>query len=243
MAVRHRRLGQQRARRQAGLIAEEVRFARARIRATLREVGRRAGVSPETVRRIELGDASVEMSTLCAVAEAVGVDVVVKGYPASGFLMRDSGQLTIARMVCAIAHPAWHTELEVPAGDHGQAIDIGFFGSSEIIATEIDRLLLDWQEPHRRNVRKRDYLSARHQRPVRLVMVTEDTPRNRRAVEPHMDLIRAVLPAGSREILGALRAGQPLGRDGLLWIRPSRPPVPASRRLVTVGHSTASGAA
>ena len=28
----------------------------------------------------------------------------------------------------------------------------GFFGSSEIIATEIDRVLVDLQEAHRRNV-------------------------------------------------------------------------------------------
>ncbi len=200
-------------------------------------------MSPESVRRIERGDPAAELSTLCAVAEAVGVDVVIKGYPSSGFSMRDSGQLAIARMVCAIAHPGWHTELEVPAGDHGEAVDIGFFGSSEIIATEIDRLLLDWQEPHRRNVRKRAYLSARHQRPVRLVMVTEDTPRSRRAVEPHMDLIRAVLPAGSREILGALRAGHPLGRDGLLWIRPSRPLAPASPGSITERQVRAPGAA
>jgi len=242
MAARHRHLGQRRAKRQATLIGGEVRLARARVRASLRDVARRAGVSPESVRRVEHGDPSIELSTLCAVAEAVWVDVVIKGYPSAGVSLRDSGQLTIARMVCALAHPAWQPQLEVPAGDHGEAIDIGFFGSSEIIATEIDRVLLDLQEPHRRNVRKREYLAARHQRPVRLVMVTEDTPRNRRAIEPHRELLRTILPAGSREILGALRFGRPLGRDGLLWVRPSRPPAPASSSSVALRQNGVPGA-
>ena len=63
------------------------------------------------------------------------------------------------------------------AGDHGEAIDVGLFGAREILAIEIDRLILDWQKQHRRNTLKRDYLAARHRRPVRLVMAIEDTAR------------------------------------------------------------------
>jgi transcriptional regulator with XRE-family HTH domain len=197
-------------------------MARAGLCFSLREVARRAGVSPESVRRVEQGDPSVQLDTLCAVAEAVGIDVVVTGYPATGISLRDAGQLTVARIICSMAHPSWQPQLEVPAGEHGEAIDLVLFGPDEIIAAEIDRRLLDFQETHRRNVRKRDHLAAQHQRPVRSVLVTEDTRRNRQAVEPHLELIRSVFPAGSREVLNAVRSGEPLGRDGLVWMRPYR---------------------
>ena len=197
-------------------------MARAGLCFSLRDVARRAGVSPESVRRVEHGDPSVQLDTICAVAEAVGIDVVVTGYPATGVSLHDAGQLTIARVICAMAHASWQPQLEVPAGDHGEAIDLVLFGPEEILAAEIDRRLLNFQEMHRRNVRKRDYLAAQHQRPVRSVLITEDTRRNRQAIEPHLELIRSVLPAGSREVLNAVKSGEPLGRDGLLWTRAYR---------------------
>lgn len=197
-------------------------MARAGLCFSLRAVARRAGVSPESVRRVEHGDPSVQLDTICAVAEAVGIDVVVTGYPAAGISLRDARQLTVARIICSMAHSSWQPQLEVPAGDHGEAIDLVLFGPDEIIAAEIDRRLLDFQETHRRNLRKRDHLAARHRRPVRSVLITEDTRRNRQAVDPHMELIRGVLPAGSREVLRAVRSGEALGRDGLVWVRPYR---------------------
>lgn len=238
MPYRRRRLGQRRATYQADRIGTEVALGRAQLGASLRDVGRRAGVSPETVRRIEAGDPSVQIDTLCAVADAVGVDVVITGYPAPGASLRDSGQLTIAQILASMAHPSWKPMLEVPAGDHGEAIDLVLFGAQEIIAAEIDRRLLSFEEIHRRNVRKRQYLAARHERPVRLVMVTEDTRRNRTAVAPHLDVIRTALPASSRDVLTALRSGQPLGRDGLLWVRPHRPPSGAASTASAVSPTS-----
>ncbi|MGI8829618.1 MAG: helix-turn-helix domain-containing protein [Candidatus Limnocylindria bacterium] len=188
------------------------------------EVSRRAGVSPDTERRVEQGDPGVHIDTLCAVGEAVGLDVVIQVYEGRPPSLRDTGQLLVAEHLRSIAHAAWNTQFEVPAGDHGEAADAGFFGPTEIIDTEIDRRLLDFQRQYRRNARKRDWIAAQHQRPVRLVMVVEDMEHNRQAVDPHAAFIVSVLPAGSREILRALRSGDPLGRDGLLWVRRRRPP-------------------
>jgi transcriptional regulator with XRE-family HTH domain len=224
MAVRRGRLGERRAARQAEAFGVDVAMARARLKASLRTIAGRAGVSADAVRRVEIGDPAVQLDTLCAVGEAVGLDVVLKGYAGSRGALRDAGQLAIARILCALAHPSWKPQFEVPAGEHGEAVDIGFFGASEILATEIDRLVPDFQDTHRRNARKREFLAGVHQRPVRMVMVVQDTARNRRALEPHLEVIRSALPAGSREVQAALRSGEPLGRDGLLWIRPYRPP-------------------
>ncbi|MGH2444925.1 MAG: hypothetical protein ACRDGD_02625, partial [Candidatus Limnocylindria bacterium] len=191
---------------------------------TITDASRRAGVSPETMRRVEAGDPGIQVDTLCAVGESVGIDIVIRTYRGRPPSLRDSGQLEFAEILQALAHPSWNPDLETRAGDHGEAADIGFFGPMEIIDAEIDRQLRDFQDQLRRNLRKRDWLAARHQRPVRLVMVVEDTKRNRAAIEPHGAFIKTVLPAGSREVLNALRAGTPLGRDGLLWIRRRHPP-------------------
>jgi transcriptional regulator with XRE-family HTH domain len=230
MPQRRRRAGVRRARRQAEAFGVDVAMARASGGLSLRMTSVRSGVSADAIRRVERGDPSVQLDTLCAIGEAVGLDVVLKGYSASVPSLRDTGQLTIARLLSGLAHPGWKAQLEVPAGTHGEAVDVVFFGPSEILATEIDRLLLDFQDVHRRNVRKQQFLADHHQRPVRLVMVVQDSPRNRRAVEPHLELIRTVLPAGSREVLQSMRSGEPLGRDGLLWIRPHRPPRSGSVR-------------
>jgi len=174
---------------------------------TMARASRRAGVSPDTQRRVEEGDPGISIATLCAVGDAVGLDIVVRTYRGRGISLRDSGQLEVAEIVCGVAHRSLNPQLEVKAGDHGEACDLGFFGPSEIIAAEIDRLMTDFQAQYRRNVMKREWLAARHHRPVRLVMVVEDTERNRAALAPHADFLRTALPAGSREVLRAFRTG------------------------------------
>lgn len=226
--------GEGRATRQADGVAREISAARAHRGESRDVVAARARVSSDSVRRVELGDPHVQLNTLCAVGEAVGLDVVLRAYRTRASPLRDAGQLSILEMLTSIAHPSWHRATEVMAGDHGEAIDLCLFGALTIIAFEVDRLLLDFQDQYRRNALKREYLSEHHRRPVRLVMVIQDTDRNRRAVQAHRQFIETILPAGSHEILVALRTGKPLERDGILWIRPDRPPRP--RRVVSVRH-------
>ena len=209
-------------------MAVEIRLARATSGLSRRAAAARAIVSPDTERRVEAGDPHVGVDALCSVAAAVGLDIVIRAYPSSRSSLRDSGQLTLARLVCNQAHAMWNAALEVPAGEHGEATDIGFFGSQEILAIEIERLILDFQAQYRHGARKRNELARRHDRPVRFVLIVEDTRRNRATLAEHETFIRRFLPAGSREVLKALRTGQPLGQDGLLWVR---------RRAVAVSTS------
>jgi transcriptional regulator with XRE-family HTH domain len=187
---------------------------------TVREVARRSGVAASTLERIEAGDPGVQLNTLVSVADAVGLDVVLKLYPGAGPRLRDSGQLYIAQSLSGLAHPRWRPRLEVPAGDHGESADLVLYGADEILHFEIDRKRIDHQAQYRRDEAKRLYLARHEVRPVRLVLVVVDTVANRVAMRPHMALIQQQLPAGSREVLKALRNGTPLGRDGILWVRP-----------------------
>lgn len=207
---------------QTARLAAEIRNARAIEGMTVRQVARRAGVAASTEARIEVGDSGVAVSTLSAVAEAVGLDLVLRAYPGRKPSLRDTGQLELAEALIARAHAALKPEFELIVGSHGESIDTAFFGASEIVAAELERLILDFQDQYRRADRKGEALAALHQRPVRLILVIEDTRTNRAAVERHMPLVRSALPAGSREIFASLAAGKPIGRDGLLWIRRRR---------------------
>lgn len=207
------------ARAVAASIGREVVLARTNLALTRRQAARLAGVSPSTQKRVEDGDISIGTATACRVAAAVGLKVWAKAYPVRTPSLRDTGQLRIAEMLRRAAHTSFRVAIELPLSD-GRSADEVFFGPDEIIHAEIERLLADWQAQYRSASAKRDELAAQHRRPVRLVLVIEDTRANRSAISAHFDLIRSALPAGSREVMRALRDGLPLGRDGVLWVRP-----------------------
>jgi transcriptional regulator with XRE-family HTH domain len=202
-------------------IGHEVTLARTNLGLTMRAAARLANVGPNTQRRVEDGNPRVRLDTVCQVASAVGLKVWGKAFPSQRVSLRDTGQLKIAEYIRALAHGALRIALELGLGN-GRSIDMVVFGAAEIVAMEIERLLADFQAQYRAASTKRDELAEAHQRPVRLVLVVLDTRRNRDAIREHEALIRSSLPAGSREVLAALRTGKPLGRDGLLWVRPQR---------------------
>jgi transcriptional regulator with XRE-family HTH domain len=197
-------------------------LARATLGMTLQQVADRAGVSWSTAARAQAGDSTLGLGTLCAVTEAVGLDLVLSAYPGSQHSLRDLGQLILVEQVMAEAHASWQPSVELAVGDHGRAIDLVLFGASEILACEIERAAIDFQAQFRRADLKRRELAESHRRPIRLVMVIEDKRRNRAGLEAHSDVVHARLPAGPREVLRSLRSGRALGRDGLLWVRRRR---------------------
>lgn len=215
-----KRLDPVRMAREAALgIGQEVALARTNQALTIRAAARLAGVAPATQQRVEAGDPAVGIVTVCRVAAPLGLKVWGKAFPASTPSLRDTGQLTIAEHLRTVASPALRVVLEHGLGN-GRAIDAVLLGADEIIAAEIERLLADLQAQYRVADAKRVELAALHQRPVRLVLAVEDTRHNRTVAREHAGLIRSMLPAGSREIMRAIRAAAPLGRDGLLWVRP-----------------------
>lgn len=209
------------ARELATTIGREVELARTNLALTHTAAARLAKVAPGTQRRVEAGDPTVSVDVMCRVGAAMGLKVWAKAFPAATPSLRDTGQLAIADHLRAAANAAFRTSIEHAMGN-GRAIDLVCFGTGEIICIEIERVLADWQAQYRSADAKRTHLAASHQRPVRLVIAVEDARRNRAVVEEHATLIRSMLPAGTRQIMGVLRGGGELGRDGLLWVRPVR---------------------
>jgi transcriptional regulator with XRE-family HTH domain len=207
------------ARSMAVSVGHEVLLARANLGLSRRQAARLARVSPQTQRRVEDGDPSVAIDTACRVASALGLKLWAKAFPITTPSLRDSGQLRIAQHLRQLANASYSLSFEVALAN-GRAADMVLYSPDEILHVEIERRLADWQAQYRAAVAKRDEIAAQHQRPVRLVIVVEDTERNRRAIRAHPGLIASTLPAGSREVMRAIQAGQPLRRDGILWFRP-----------------------
>jgi transcriptional regulator with XRE-family HTH domain len=210
---------ERRASAQAKRAGAEVRLARRLAGMSQRDLAARSRVALSTLSRVERGDAAVRLTTLCAIGGAAGLDIVVQAYPGATPRLRDTGQLIVAQGLAQQAHSSWRPALEVPAGDHGRSADLVLFGPTEILHVEIERAPVDLQAQLRAAIAKREVLAAKHQRPVRLVIAIVDTTRNRELVRPFVGLLMGTLPAGSREILSAIRTGRPLGADGLLWVR------------------------
>lgn len=185
------------------------------------QVARRAGVSQALVSQVERGRTVPGLSVMYRLAAATGHDLSLRLFPADGVRLRDSGQLRVAEEIRAIAHPGWQLRLEVPVAalPDRRAADIVLTGPSESVEIEIERGLLDLQAQLRSGQLKRTALAERIGRDVRLVIALPDTRRNRAAVEQHRRLLDTALPVASRSIWVSLRSGEPIGGDGLLWVR------------------------
>ena len=199
-------------------IGREITLARLNLGLSRRGAALLAGVSRSTYERVEDGDPHISVDTITRVAFALGLKVWAKAFPVRTPSLRDTGQLRIAETLRQLANAAFHVVVEFGLGN-GRSADLVLFGALEILHIEIERFLHDFQAQYRAAVAKRDELAGAHERPVRLVLAIEDTRHNRRMFAEHESLIRSTLPAGSREVLHALRTGEALGRDGLVWVR------------------------
>jgi transcriptional regulator with XRE-family HTH domain len=203
-------------------LAAELKLARATLALSRSALARRAKVADTTIRRIESGAIDVGVATLTSVFAAAGFDLVVRAYEGRTARLRDSGQLELVDQLRRAAAQRWKAVIEVAAGEYGRSADLVFYGADEVIHVEVERRATDFQAQLRSALRKREVLAGRGDRPVRLVLAVEDTRRNRVAIAEHAEAIGSRLPAGSRDVQRALRTGQPLGRDALLWIRRDR---------------------
>jgi hypothetical protein len=128
--------------------------------------------------------------------------------------------MALAQAITAAAHPSWQAKLEVPiATGDARAADLLLIGPAEVIHVEIERALVDFQAQLRSAQLKRDALAEREQRRIRLVVAVPDTRATRARLAPFRQLVATVLPASSREIWQAIRTGEPLENDGILFVR------------------------
>jgi transcriptional regulator with XRE-family HTH domain len=215
--------GKARASYLATLFGREIRLARMTAGLTQAQAGRRAGVSQGQVSRAERGRLDVSLEARCRLAAACGHELGWRLYPVATVRLRDSGQMALAQAIVAAAHVSWQARLEVPIGPGDlRAADLLLVGPTEIVHIEIERALVDFQAQLRPAQLKRDALATRETRPIRLVIAVPDTETTRARLAPFAGLIGEALPAHSRAIWRAIRTGEPVTADGILFVRAAR---------------------
>ena len=193
-------------------LPEAISIARRTAGLSIREVARRVGVSPETIRRLERGDPTTTTIDLVArVAEVLGLELAASLHP-NGDPVRDRGHLALlARLrerLPAVAQ--WRAEVPVPiVGDLRSGDAIVTIAAGDILV-EAETHLGDLQALERKGAAKQRDLGA-----IRLVLLVADTRHNRAVIERHPEL-RERFPVRTRACLAAISRGQDPGGDCLV---------------------------
>lgn len=191
---------------------------------TQAKLGAIAQLTQQEVSLAELGTPSVSLSARCRLAAACGHELGWRLYPVATVRLRDSGQLGLAQMITKSAHPSWQVRLEVPvaAGDP-RAADLVLTGTQQVLHIEVERAIVDLQAQLRSAQLKRQELAKEEAKAVRLIIAVPDTPTTRQRLAPFDELMRRALPVPSRRIWHAIRHGEALDGDGILFVRSTRP--------------------
>lgn len=213
-------IGRSRSRYLATTFGQELRVARMTAGLTQSELAGLAGLSQQEASKAERGAIDLSLDARCRLASACGHQLGWRLYPVATVRMRDSGQLTLAQAIVSAAHRSWRPEMEVPVA-HGdqRAADLLLQSEVEILHIEIERALVDVQAQLRSAQLKRDTLAEARHSVVRLILAVPDTRSSRARLAPFRDLIARTLPRSSALVWRALRTGQPLGADGILFVR------------------------
>lgn len=202
-------------------IGSELHSLRLDVGFTQAQLARRAEVAQSVVCDIEAGRSKCSIETYARLTVALGYDLgTLRVFPGNGISLRDSGQLGIAEVIVAAANPVWRPNLEVPVGEppDRRAADVVLLSPTEALHIEIMRGLFELDSQHRRERLKQEALTRKLGVPVRLVLAFPDRASTRRTVSRYTDIISVALPRSSRAVWSAIRAGEPLGADGLLWV-------------------------
>jgi transcriptional regulator with XRE-family HTH domain len=218
-------IGRQRARELRHRVGREVRTARLAAGLTQRQVGALAQIRQEYVSAIERAVRSPSLDVTCRLAAALGHELGVRFHPAQGVPLRDSGQLRLVEAIVAVTDPGtWRVRLEVPVSTADRrAADLVLESAIEVAHIEVERLITDLQAQVRAAGLKRDVLANRYDRPVRLILALPDVRSMRQLIREHAGFIRRTCPVPPGAIWRSIRNGEPIGGDGLLFIRLRQP--------------------
>jgi transcriptional regulator with XRE-family HTH domain len=183
-------------------------------------VAQSAGMSRPALARLERGRLdAVDPIELAAVAAVLGLDVRVNAYPA-GDPLRDAVSVRLFEALRRRAHPsiAWRTELPLPASGDRRAWDAVAISQDGWTGIEcISRF-----GAADATIRRANSKLAEDPRISRLVLVVNDTTRNRSALAAALLTVRAGFPLQTREVLAALEAGRTPPLNGIVLLRPAR---------------------
>jgi hypothetical protein len=195
-------------------LGADLRRARIGAGLSLRAVGSAARVHYVTIWRFERGrQTKLRFEDIGAIASVVGLDLVVRAYPA-GDAIRDGAHAKLLERFRRELHPGlrWHTEVPFPLAGDLRAWDAVTGRESWRVGVEAETVIDDTQALDRKLALKKRDGSVDH-----VVLLASDTPRNRRAIAAGATAF-ADLPLRGRAVLSALRSGDEPGGSGIVLL-------------------------
>jgi transcriptional regulator with XRE-family HTH domain len=209
--------GRRRTRDALRRLASDYRQARVGAGLSLRDAAAAAGASHSQLLRFERGEIErltlAEVGAWCAV---VGLDLGLRAYPA-GDPIRDRAQLALLERFRARLHPSIdprRSEVPLPLDGDLRAWDGEAAGRGPApwrMRVEAETRLSDGQA-----LTRRFQLKIRDDPHGHVALLVSDTRANRRALSAIRDGLLDLLPLETRQILGALSAGEDPGRSGVV---------------------------
>lgn len=212
-----RQRGKRLGRAQRHRIGAELRSARVGAGLSLREVGRRIGLSHSGVARRERGEVeTLSIDQISVMATVLGLDLRVSLYP-TGAAVRDAAHLALltrfrSRLASSVR---FRTEVPMPIpGDLRSAdgvVDL-LHGTGTVVMVEAETRVHDVQALVRRvRLKQRDLGAAR------AILVLGDTRHHRMLLKAEPGLA-VEFPVSARTCLRALAAGDDPGGDAILLL-------------------------
>ena len=156
---------------------------------------------------------NLRLEDIGAIAAVVGLELSIRAFP-GGDPIRDAAHARLLERFRRQLHPSlrWHTEVPFPLPGDLRAWDAVTGRDGWRVGIEAETVIDDTQALDRKlALKKRDgHMDG-------VVLVAADTPRNRRALAASPAAF-AELPLRSRQILGALRAGEQPAASGIVLI-------------------------
>ena len=171
-----------------------------------------AGLTQTRVSRIEQAQgAAARLDELVALGAVLGLRISVRAYP-EGSPARDAAQLRLIERFRPRVGPIFSLRTEVPIGRYGdlRAWDVQLDGPASV-GIDAETRLHDVQSLQRRLETK-----GRDSGVDRVVLLVARSRHNAQILRFHREALASTLPADTREIMAALRAGRAPRRNGVV---------------------------
>jgi hypothetical protein len=184
----------------------------------LRELGAATGLDPSHIARIEKGQVQASTRSLTLLSVALGADMSVRFYAASGPRIRDRFQAPMIEGLLRELHPRWapRVEVRIPGPTRG-IVDLVLTDPAEPV-TVIGEAQSEFRAIEQQ-LRWLGEKAAGFRGPVSKLLIVRSTEATREIARRYAATLAAGYPARSADAVAALTGRDPWPGDAIVWMR------------------------
>ena len=193
---------------------------------SLRELSVLTEVDASHIARIEKGVVQGSLTTLTALATALGADMSVRFFAGTGPRIHDRLQAPMLESFVRSLAPCWLARLEVvvPAAKRGVAdIVLADRTRPQLVVGEAQSQFRRIEQQLRWIAEKaKAFAESEADRNVSRLLIVKSTAATRQMARDYAATLSAAYPARTAEVVDSLTRGMPWPGDGMVWMRLER---------------------